>query len=138
MTTPADDEKISILYFGDRWDSPYLDPEPDRVVAQHTTPVGTPCYGCEEAIATGDRGLFRPVVRAKPGGKADEWIGELEPVHAECDLRAMLGSPAHLRGQCRCVGRDEPPYPGSRREEAVATVAILNEQRAGQGLGPLW
>jgi hypothetical protein len=71
---------VSTLYFGPRWDAPVVDH-----AQQVPTPVGLACYDCEEPVVEGDRGLLR-------GGR---------PVHAECDLRRVMG---HQVGYCSCTG----------------------------------
>jgi hypothetical protein len=82
----------SVLYFGEPWDAPLVD---DATAV--ATPVGQVCYACGEQVAAGDRGLIRQVVRMMDGSPA----GSVEPVHAECDLRAAMG---HQVGVCPCTG----------------------------------
>lgn len=120
----------TLAYFGERWDSPMFD---DVETIRVDTPAGKPCMWCEEPIADGDRGLLRSVVCDVQG----EWRGVLEPIHAECDLRMGLGSVAHLTGRCSCTGATETPYPGTRREEALAVLAIIDDQRAAHRLPPI-
>lgn len=80
-------------FFGERWDAPAVDD-----ATQVPTPVGQPCLAeCGDVIAEGDRGFLRGVVRMVDG----ELVGSVEPVHAECDLRSVMG---HQVGVCPCKG----------------------------------
>jgi len=120
-----------VVYFGERWDSPFFDAVAGLKIIHRDVPVGVPCYWCEDLIVEGERGLFRPVVR--PSGST------VEPIHAECGLREALGSFAHLNGLCSCFGQEEPPFPGTKREEALAVLALVNRVRIQQmNIGPLW
>ena len=83
------------LFFGERWDAPVVD---DAVPTP--TPVGQVCYDCCEPVVDGDRGFVRVVARMV-GGKLTG--GSAEPVHAECDLRSVVG---HDVGICPCTGYD--------------------------------
>ncbi len=122
------------MYFGEKWDSPYLDEEEDREIHRIATPVGATCFHCKETIGDGDRGLLCQVMSDRPlDGEARG-----EPIHAECNTLLNVGSPAHLRNQCLCAGKREPKWRGTLREEALATIAIVNERRAAVGMGPLW
>ena len=101
------------LFFGQRWDAPIVDdarPTP--------TPVGQLCYDCCEPVQDGDRGFLRAVVRIGDDGQP---FGSAEPVHAECDLRGVLG---HQVGVCHCTGYD-----------ASRVTAKLVWQRAGEQRG---
>lgn len=126
---------ITLVYFGDRWDSGIFDDvEPVAV----DTPVGQRCAFCAHPIETGDRGLMRPVVRDLDG----RWQAVPEPAHAECDLRMALGGPAHLQGLCSCHGGpgdppDEAPDEDFR-DQARAVLDIINAVRAEQGRPPMW
>jgi hypothetical protein len=82
----------AVRYFGAAWDAPILDG-----ATAVTTPVGQACYDCNKPVAAGDRGFLRPTVRKING----EWAGTIEPVHAECDLRTVMG---HQVGVCPCTG----------------------------------
>jgi hypothetical protein len=82
------------FFFGERWDAPIVD---DAI--QIETPAGASCYDCAEAIAPGDRGFVRPLIRS-------ETEAEIGYVHAECDLRSTCGC---MVGLCRCHG-----YPTNR------------------------
>lgn len=83
---------MTVLFFGERWDAPVVDD-----ATQVSTPVGQPCYVCDEAVVDGDRGFVRPTVRMVDG----EPTAAAEPVHAECDLRMVMG---HQVGVCPCNG----------------------------------
>lgn len=82
------------FFFGERWDAPVVDD-----AAPTATPVGALCYACGEPIEDGDRGFVRVVVRWDRDGVALP----VEPVHAECDLRSLVG---HDLGICPCGGYD--------------------------------
>lgn len=123
----------------------------DRVLVRVDPPVGRLCRWCTEPIAETDRGLIQSVYRrvaARSGlwswlrgwrrRSGREWYPATEPIHAECAVREALGGIAHQRGQCRCFGQTESPYPGTPREEALEVVAFVNEQRARRHMGPLW
>ncbi len=80
-------------FFGQRWDAPQVDH-----ALQVPTPVGVACYACSETIEDGDRGLMRACFR---GDDAGGLVGEVLPVHAECDLLPVMG---HQLGLCHCTG----------------------------------
>lgn len=98
-------------YFGEHWGARFLEG-----LRQGETPVGEACSYCHETIQEGDRGLWRPHIRA---------IGQppsIEPMHAECDFRLAMGSVGHLMKQCSCYGgTEEDPPAMSDREAAVAS-----------------
>jgi len=120
-----------LLYFGELWDMPFLD-DKLALLRQAPTPLGQLCLYCTEPIADGDRGLLQPVIGA--GGSA-----QIQPVHAECNLRSVVGSPQHLRQQCNCFRPGLPETDGrSWREQARETVTVINAERAKAGHGPLW
>ena len=123
--------KAMVRFFGMRWDYPDLDHDAGHAVIQVSAPVGQSCLWCAEQISDGDRGLLRPV---------PDDPDTIAPIHAECEIRMMLGSPAHLRRQCAChnKGVAEAPYPGTARQQAQETVAILNARRAALRMHPLW
>jgi len=145
------------LFFGKKWDAPRLDDTEDRRVVQKAVPVGEQCLYCEELILHGDRGLFHPSVTATYRGligflldwagwttllkrRQRIWTARLRPIHAECDMRMVLGSINHLNGNCICCkgsGFQETEWAGTRRQEALAVWALMNERRQHQGLGPL-
>lgn len=101
------------LFFGERWDAPIVDH-----ARQVETPVGQPCLACTEAVEQGDRGLIRATIRSDGN---DGWVSAAEPIHAECDLRGVLG---HQYSICHCTGYDD-----SR------ATARLVWQRVGQHRG---
>jgi len=144
MSTPT---RTSIIhFFGEKWDIPRLDLEPHRRVVQQPTPVGRPCMYCQEPVVEGERGLFRTAeVKADentdpallvPGNP--EYAVAVLPVHAECDIREMLGGIDHLERRCLCcTGVSADPYPGTKRDEARACWDWWNEKRREQGQPPL-
>lgn len=97
-------------YFGEHWGVALLDG-----LRLGATPVGQSCSYCHESIQDGERGLWRPCIRA---------IGEdpsIEPVHAECDFRMVMGSVGHIMEKCSCHGgTEEDPPAMSNREAAIA------------------
>ncbi len=124
---PAVDHVVQ--YFGDKVDLAFL---VDATYQQVPVPVGQACMYCTEQVDETDRGFLRAVMRS-------ETSATVEPVHIECDLRSMLGSPRHLRGECSCFRRDRPETDDrSWREQAREVVAMLNTERAAVGHGPLW
>jgi len=113
-----------VMVFGQPWDSPACDGA--TVVA---TPVGELCTGlCGETISDGDRGFIRPHIGGDTG-RPEEDV-EFKPIHAECDLRNVLG---HQFGICGCAADG-----GAGRDNARRVLALVNEQREAQGAGPLW
>lgn len=85
---------MTTVFFGERWDAPIVDD-----AEQVPTPVGQRCYDCGESVEDGDRGFVRGVGRMVDG----ELVGSVEPIHAECDLRGVMG---HQVGVCSCTGHD--------------------------------
>ena len=86
---------MTTLFFGERWDAPVVD-DATRV----PTPAGQQCYDCAEPIGNGDRGFLRGVTRMGDDGQP---VGSVEPIHAECDLRGVMG---HQVGICGCTGHE--------------------------------
>lgn len=106
-------------YFGEKWDAPAFE---DAV--EVPVPVGQDCFLCSEPVVEGDSGTM-------------EWYmapeaASYRPVHIECFLRMILGSPAHLRGMCSCTSGDHVDDDDGRswREQARATMQILREERS--------
>lgn len=97
------------MVFGGKWDAPVCD-----AAAEVSTPVGRPCLHCHEPIGVGDRGLLRMTVTADGA--------RVEPLHRECDLRAMVGSLGHVRGRCACYGGTEEDPPGLSARDAAKAV----------------
>ncbi len=127
--------EVVVEFFGERWDAPRLDQDEGRCVRQIPTPTGQTCVYCTEPVVDGDRGLM-------------VWWGSIEergrlrttrtPVHAECEMRTVMGSPAHLNGTCYCAtGRPDPEPVGSYRDEAREVWRIMNTKRSRAGLPPL-
>ncbi len=121
----------AVHYFGPPWNFDYLALPGQRLVPRDP-PVGETCLWCDEEIAAGDRGVLRAIFAGDPPRAASA------PLHAECEIREREGSPAHLVGRCACRGFTEPQRPGTLREEALATVELINAKRAWIGLDPLW
>jgi hypothetical protein len=118
------------VYFGQRWDAPLLDGD----TVQIDVPLGKACMFCDEPITAEDRGLMRPAIRNVGG----ELVATQEPAHMECDLRAGLGSLAHVEGRCTCAGaRRTEEFAGTDREEALAVLAHINRERAAAGMPPM-
>lgn len=89
---------MTAYYFGEPWDAPAVD---DAV--QLATPVGERCYDCGDPIGAGDRGWIRPHIAAGSGNGGGPVAAVLRPVHAECDLRSIMG---HMVGVCSCTGHE--------------------------------
>lgn len=83
------------MFFGARWNAPIV-----AYAERVATPVGQPCYDCAEAVEEGDRGFLRSCIRVDDDGNP---VGSIEPIHAECDLRGVLG---HQLGICHCTGHE--------------------------------
>jgi hypothetical protein len=108
------------LFFGTRWDAPMLDnaePVP--------TPIGWACLHCGEPVVDGDQGVMRACLTSLDDGTA---AGRWRPAHRECDLRAMVGSVAHLEGRCSCHdGQTDETEGSSWRQQGRDVMAWLNE-----------
>jgi hypothetical protein len=109
-----------VYYFGRPWEAEILDgAEPIE------TPVEQKCYQCDEEIIDGDRGFLRAVHRVS-GAK-------IEPVHRECDFRAVAGSLGHQLQMCSCYGGTfEDPQELTRREAAIVLWRVTH------GMSALW
>lgn len=83
----------TMKWFGRRWDSPAYEDMP-----QIPAPVGAECLYCRELVDEEDAGLSIPHVKSRT---------EVETayMHAECWLRAAIGSVDHLDGNCTCYVR---------------------------------
>ncbi|MGC2652293.1 MAG: hypothetical protein WA317_01535 [Mycobacterium sp.] len=66
-------------FFGERWDAPVCDD-----ARQVSTPVGEPCWRCEELIVEGDQGFVQPLVRV---------VGDvvLVCIHRACMVAEVCG-----------------------------------------------
>jgi hypothetical protein len=97
-------------WFGEPWPSaeepaPVCDDPTQRV----STPVGAECAFCTEQIEEGDRGTFCGNIH-----------GGWDPVHAECQLREVLGGAGHLAAKPHAPGGCGDPDGGlSWRESAL-------------------
>lgn len=89
------------------------------------TPVGTPCFYCEEAIAESDSGTIIGVITAEGS--------QLRAAHRECEIRQVIGSLGHQRGLCSCNGRagtlDDPPGVSKRVAALLAEREFLLTMR---------
>lgn len=102
-------------YFGESWDVPATEG-----AARAPTPVGQACLYCSESIQIGDRGYLTQCVTERDD--EGQWVGELRPVHRECQL---LGVSGHRFGWCRCTG-----YQGlTPRDAALALWDSLQVMR---------
>lgn len=110
-------------FFGEPWDAPATDGQP-RVA----TPVGQKCLWCSMPIVEGDRGFIVPAMRQTPAG---DWYADPLPQHRECQLRSVVGSPAHLDGHCSCHGGNpaRPQTPEELRAEAIEVWDRINSGR---------
>ena len=106
-----------VQFFGTRWDAPVVDNAVEAPI-----PVGELCLYCDEPIETGDRGLFTTYVDLGADGKPES---HARAVHMECNLRASVGSLAHLEGRCSCHGGTD--YEGYSRANARAVLTWVNE-----------
>lgn len=108
-------------YFGRKWDAPAFEGAVEVPV-----PVGRECMLCHEQVTDGDSGTLEWVIESSENAS-------YRPVHIECFLRMMLGSPAHLTGECSCTtgahhDDDDRPW----REQARETMQILIQERGGR------
>lgn len=102
------------LWFGEPWPSAdYRAPVCDDDAFKTETPVGQPCVMCQEVIAEGDRGTMTSVVTAGP-------TVHVQPIHAECSLRSVLGNHIHVAGKCRSTGDCNKRSSLTYRQEALA------------------
>jgi hypothetical protein len=90
-------------YFGPAWPSGICE-----TGHQVPTPTGVPCLECLEAIAPGDRGSF---IGSEHGPA---------PIHAECQLRAVIGGIEHLTAGPHPVGSCYEGSALTRRASALA------------------
>lgn len=101
--------------FGD-WGRGPRASDPD--VEYAPTPVGVPCFKCEEAIQPGDVGEFMPC----------HGVGVMEilPIHREC---LMLGVIGHTFGVCGCTD-----YAGTEttREAALELARRVDSSTAAE------
>jgi len=92
-----------MTWFGKRYPAPAYADSP-----QAETPVGAKCTYCDEVVRIGD----------------DGWIlGDGSVLHRECNLRAVIGSVAHLQKRCSCYGGTGNHEDGmTRRQGALAAM----------------
>jgi len=125
----TDDDGPVTVYFGQRWDAPTLDGRTRQI----DPPAGEKCLHCSEPIEASDRGLLRLAIREDVNGKS---VGAMEPTHLECDLRSALGNVTHMSGAGHHVG-DCQDEPGTMREQGLAVLDYINQQRARVGMKPM-
>lgn len=114
---------MTTYFFGPRWDAPMLD---DGNARRIETPVEECCADCDEHIDALDRGILITVLERDPDGRMR---ADVAPIHMECQLRGVL---SHFHRQCACYVQH-----ASRRDEARATLAAVDADRALAGLGPM-
>lgn len=132
MTTPYDDlpadvRRLNHGWFGEPWWSYACYDEHGRLIEEMRKPfpAGESCLYCDEAFdeAAGDSGQAMPLFTL--GGAS------IRHVHKECLLRNVVGSLAHLQGNCRCSGGKESDGPEvTYREDALAAWAWVQEHGA--------
>lgn len=108
------------------WPAPVCGDERMRVMV----PLGQICLSCGEAVELDDSGVMTCYTEVAPTG---EWVTSIRPQHAECLVRGMLGSLAHLERRCSCYGGTDHDTPGlSVREEARLVFLQMCEQALAQ------
>lgn len=112
---------LTRAWFGRNWGALALEG-----LKQIPRPVGFPCLFCTEPIGPDDDGFVTPVLRPRLS---------YEPIHRECDLRAIVGAVGHLIGRCSCHGgtMGDPPY--LTRRQAARAATILFEEHRGYEIG---
>ncbi len=111
-------------YFGQPWDAPAVEG-----ARQAPTPVGKPCAWCGVPVADGDQGFLVGCARRDDAGKI---YGTVEPFHRECQLRSVIGSPAHLDGGCSCHGGQDDRRPQNPQEKRAEAIEVWDRVLAGQ------
>jgi hypothetical protein len=103
-------------WFGEPWWSYVCYDDAGRLMEEQRVPFpeGRSCLYCAEPFAEGDSGTEMLC------GRADgTWT--VEYAHKECQMRAGLGSVAHLEGRCTCHGGGQASDPQrTPRQEALA------------------
>ncbi len=92
-----------------------------RDLEEVPTPVGAPCFYCEEPIVEGDLGVVMPFMDVD----GDKEVAE----HRECLLRSIFGSVGHQKGTCSCHGGEEEDPPGMTKREAAKAAVELFEHK---------
>lgn len=111
-------------YFGEPWDAPAVDAAP-RVA----TPVGVPCLWCGVPVERGDRGFMVGCARL---GEDGEPYGSVEPYHRECQMRSVIGSPAHLDGECFCHTGEPDQHPSTPQEKRAEAIEVWDRVLRGE------
>lgn len=101
----------TMAWFGRVFDSPMYDDMPPADVADY---LGKDCGFCREAILGGEPGITMPFLSSDGS--------ERLPMHIECHLRSILGSPAHLDGLCACTSGEHEETGLTYRQEAQETI----------------
>lgn len=107
------------------------------------TPVGQKCGWCDETIEATDAGTRMIHMGSLDPTDGSKLEAHYRPYHQECQLRMIVGSYAHIRGECSCfTGEPEGELGMSMREEAKKVFAIwssedANAQRAIHGTDPV-
>ncbi len=100
------------------------------------TPVGVPCLLCEEVVQYGDRGFIQDSIHLDGDGAP---VVVWEPVHRECQLRAVVGSLGHILRVCSCYGGPMEDPPSLSRHQAALAVWdyywALSEMERSQVVG---
>lgn len=107
------------LWWGEPWPADWREngraPICEDDMAHMATPVGEPCLWCEERITDGDQGVMMSYYNGKSSG--------LKALHIECEMRSVLGGPAHFQKLCICCGgNEEDPDLGMTRRAAAQWV----------------
>lgn len=124
--TPQEPQWPANPFFGEPWDAPAVDG-----ARQAPTPVGVPCAWCSVPVADGDQGFLVGCAGLDEQGKIKATV---KPFHRECQLRSVIGSPAHLDGKCSCHGGDgdnQPQTPEQRRAESLEVWDRITTGRFG-------
>jgi hypothetical protein len=107
---------VADRFFGKRWDAPAFED-----AEQVQTPVGSECGYCAELFEEGDRGLWMNWL--------DSQLDQTQkPIHLECFLRSILGSPAHQLGTCSCSGGEEPEDARTWREQGLEVMRMIQDK----------
>lgn len=94
-------------WFGKNWGAPFW-----RECPQIAVPVGQPCHWCQDLIAEGDDG-----VQYDNGPY----------MHYECHMRQVIGSRAHVLGDCSCYvpgSSESDPPEMTKRQAAKAALEM--------------
>lgn len=112
---PLEVRRLNWGWFGEPWPSGVCYDDDGRLIEEMRKPfpAGETCPFCEEPLDEA----------ADDSGQAMPFHGETSAVrhiHKECMLRSVVGSLAHLRGQCSCHGGDQGGPQVTARQDALA------------------